>query len=245
MSRQPTSSTTGGTLNGREPPAWGSLLTLWMAIVIILNGCFWTTGIPDFHLAEAVEVGAARVERQEQIEESEEDVIREEIQTQRNTLRFWTVIAAIRDFLIAPASLGVRALAVAVALSAVAAATGRQVQFPDAMYECVWWQGAWVLGLAVRVTLMFLFQRSDVSTSILLFMPQESFTARQWTYLNQLDCFAIVGWLGMIWAAWRRGQANIIAAAIVCAGLALIEMTIFSSASLLVNLSMRMSLMPR
>ncbi len=242
MSRRSTTTEPSSTPNGRETPDWRWLLALWMAVVIVLNGVIWTTGVTDYGLAQAVENGAAQVEKQ-QIGEESEDVIRKAIQLQRDTLDFWTVIAAIHDFLIAPVSLGLRAFAVAVALSAVAATTGRPVRFPQALYECVTWQGVWVLALVVQVILMMVLQRSTISTSILMFLSQDSYTARQWTLLQQIDCFALVGWLGMAWAARGRQQANLLAALVVCLVLAAIEIYICYGASLVVNLSMRMTLM--
>jgi hypothetical protein len=215
-----------------------------MALVVVLHGVIWTTGVPDYGLAQAVENGAARVEQQ-QIGEENEDVVRKAIKLQRDTLPFWAVIVAIRDFLLAPLMLGFRAWMVAVALSAVAAATGRAVRYPEALYDCVAWQGVWVVGLAVHTVLMLVLQRAYVSTSILMFLPQETFTAVRWTILEQIDCFAIAGWLGMAWSAHRRRQTNLAAAAIVCLVLAVLELGICGGASLAVNLSIRASLMPQ
>ncbi len=219
-------------------------MTCWIALVVVLNGVIWSTGVPDYSLAKAVETGAAVVEKQQLGEESE-DVVRKAIQMQRDTLPFWTVIAALGDFLVVPLTLGLRAFAVAVAMSAVAATTGRQVRFPMAMYECIAWQGVWVLAIAVRVVLMLVLQRSTVSTSVLMFLPQDFFTASQWTLLEQIDCFALLGWLGMAWSTWRRGQANLLVAVLVCVALALTEFSVTFGLSLAVNLSMRMALMPQ
>ncbi len=249
MSRQtatsvPSSVASDRGANGMETPVWGWLLSLWMALVVMLHGVIWTTGVTDFGLAQAVENGVAEVEKQQLGEESE-DVVRKAIQMQRDTLPFWTVIAALGDYIVAPLTLGLRAFAVAVVMSAVAATSGRQVRFPLAMYESVVWQGVWVLGIAVRVVLMLVLQRSIVNTSIIMFLPQESFTATQWTLLGQVDCFALIGWFGMAWSARCRGQANLLVAVIVCVFLALVEFSVSTGASLVINLSMRMALMPQ
>jgi hypothetical protein len=244
VTNETASSESATTANGRESPAWGWLLMVWMALVVVFNGAIWTTGVIDRGLAQAVEDGAAEVEKQH-VGEDNEDVVRKEIQTQRDTLRFWTVIAAIRDFVIAPLSLGLRAIAVAVALSAAAATAGRPVRFDDSMHECVAWQGVWVAGLAVRLVLMFVLNRSAVSTSLQMFLAEESYTASTWLAFEQLDCFALIGWLGMAWGGWHRGQAGALMAVIACVVLATIDVGIHSSASLVVNLGMRMSLMPQ
>jgi hypothetical protein len=220
------------------------MLGVWAALVIILNGILWTTGVPDYNLVQAVEVGAARVEQQMLGEESE-DVVRKAIQAQRDTLRFWTVIAILRDFVFAPLLLCIRPLLVGVAFSAVAAVSGRHVRFPATLAAASMWQGVWVLGLAMQVALMLLLGRSAVDTSLAIFLSQESFTASRWASLQQLDCFALVGWLGITWSGWRLRQANIIMAVIACGSLALLEMTICSMTSLVVNLGMRMAIMPQ
>lgn len=244
MTNKTANSELATTTNGKESPAWGWLLIVWMALVVVFNGAIWTTGVTDHRLAQAVEDGAAEVEKQH-VGEENEDVVRKAIHTQRDTLRFWTVVAAIRDFVIAPLFLGLRAMAVAVALSAVAATAGRPVRFDDSMHECVVWQGVWVTGLAVRVVLMLALDRSAISTSVQMFLAEESYTASSWLLYEQLDCLALIGWLGMAWGGWRRGQAGVLMAVIVCALLAAIDVGIHGGASLVVNLGMRMSLMPQ
>ncbi len=216
---------------------------MWMALVVVLHGAVWMTGVVQHDLVQAVEKGAAAVE-QRMLHEESDDVVRKAIQTQRDTLRFWTVIMALGDFLVAPLSLVVRVFAAAISFSALAALTGRPVRFPAAVGECVVWQGVWVLGLAVEVVLMLVLGRRHVETSALIFLPQDSFTAAQWTTLQQLDFFAVLGWLGMAWGACRRGQTNLFAALAACLVLAGTGAYICSNASLLVNLSMRMTLFP-
>ncbi len=244
MSSQPPTPGPPANAVGTDSPAWGWLLAVWMSLVLVLNGIAWTTGVVDHDLAQAVENGAAQVERR-RIHEESDDVVRKAIQTQRDTLRFWTVIAALRDFLAAPMSLVFRVFTVAITFSALAALTGRPVRFPAAVADCVVWQGLWVLGLAVEVVLMLALQRPHVETSVLMFLPRDSFTARQWTALQQVDCFAIIGWLGMAWGIRRRGQASLFVALIVCFVLAAAGGYVCYRASLLVNLSMRMTLFPQ
>ena len=171
------------------------MLAVWMSLVVILHGIVWTTGVPDYDLADAVEKGAARVE-QRSVGEDSQDVVRKSIKLQRDSLRFWTVIRVVGDFLIAPLWIALRALMVAVALSAVAAISGRPVRFPVAMRDCVAWQGVWVLGLAVQVVLMLILRRPDIETSVVLLLPPRVYAAREWVLLHQIDCFALIGWLG-------------------------------------------------
>jgi hypothetical protein len=229
---------------GGESPAWRGWLTLWMCLAVMLSGVRWTTGVVDYGLAEAVEQGTAEVEKRLAGEENE-DVIRKAIQLQRDTLPFWTVIIVLRDYLMVPVMLGLRALVVAVAFAAVAALTGRPTRFPATMRDCVLWQGIWVLGMAVEVVLMLVLQRSRVDASVLLLLPGQTYTARLWTSLQQVDVFALLGWLGMAWAGWRRAQAALPLALLVCFLLALAEGGLRYEASLLIELSMRMTLFPQ
>jgi hypothetical protein len=242
MTRQPTS-VPAGTTPGSDTPRWGWLLTIWMSSVVILNGVIWTTGVPDYDLAVAVERGAARVEERS-VGEDNEDVVRKSIQLQRNSLSFWKVITLVGDFLVEPLWIVLRAFSVAVALSAVAAMTGRPVRFPAAMRECVIWQGVWVLGLAVQTVLMLVLHRSAIDTSVVLLLPPRMYAAREWVVLQQIDCFAIIGWLGMAWSACRRGRASLIAALVTCLVVAVVEAQVIAGTSLLVNLSMRLTLFP-
>lgn len=242
MTQQATSAPAGAT-PGSDTPKWGWLLTVWMLLVVILNGVVWTTGVPDYDLAVGVERGAARVEERS-VGEENADVVRKSIQLQRDSLPFWKVITLVGDFLIEPLWIALRAFSAAVALSAVAALTGRPVRFPTAMRECVAWQGVWVLGLAVRVALMLAMHRSEVDTSIVLWLPPRMFAAREWVVLQQIDCFALIGWLGIAWGACRRGQASLWASLLTCLFVAAVEAPIIAGTSLLVNLGLRLALFP-
>ncbi|MBM4091392.1 MAG: hypothetical protein FJ276_18500 [Planctomycetes bacterium] len=227
---------------GRGVPASG-VLWLWMALVCLSHGVLWATGTRQFLLAEAVEEGAAQVERRTRGEESE-DVIRKEIRLQRDTLVFWRVIAAISDFVVAPLALAMRALIVAVAFSAVAATFGRPVRFAHGLAESMVYQGIWVAGIVLSSVLILVLQVTRVETSVLAFMPPGSYSGPLWVALRQVDGFAAIGWFCLAWSAWRRGQSNLAVALAVCVMLALLEAAVFASASLLVNLSMRLTLVP-
>lgn len=242
MMEQPASTPNGGTPAG-DTPKWGWMLAVWMSLVVILHGIIWTTGVPDYDLAEAVEKGAARVE-QRSVGEDSEDVVRKSIKLQRDSLPFWTVIGAVGDFLVAPGWIALRALLVAVALSAVAAVCGRPVRFPAAMRDCVAWQGVWVLGLAVQVVLMLVLHRSDIETSVVLLLPPRIYAAREWVLLDQIDCFAVIGWLGLAWSACQRRQTNLYMALLMCFLVAALEAQIHGGFSLLVNLGMRLAIFP-
>ncbi|MHB8969603.1 MAG: hypothetical protein ACYC3X_05700 [Pirellulaceae bacterium] len=228
---------------GSDTPDWGWLLTVWMSLVVILNGLIWTTGVPDYDLADAVERGAARVEDRS-VGEENEDVVRKSIQLQRGSLSFWKVITLVGDFLVEPLWIGLRAFLVAVALSAVAAISGRPVRFPAAMWECVAWQGVWVLGLAVHVVLMVALNRSEINTSVVLLLPPRMYAAREWVALQQIDLFALLGWLGMAWGACRRGQTGLLTAVLTCLMVAVAEAPIIAGTTLLIKLSMRLTLFP-
>lgn len=240
---EPLAATPDSKSTGTDTPKWGWLLTVWMALVVVLNGALWTTGVPDYQLAEAVERGAAKVEQRSAGEENE-DIVRKAIQLQRNSLRFWRTLALVGDFLVEPLWLALRAFSIAVALSAVAAMCGRPVRFPLAMHDCVVWQGVWVLQLAVQVVLMFVLQRSAIDTSIVMLLMPRQFSASEWVFLEQLDFFAILGWLGIAWGACRRGQANLLAALVTCLAVAALEASIVMGFALLINLGMRLTVFP-
>lgn len=219
-------------------------------MVVVLNGCLWLTGVRDFNLATAVEQGAARVEERYRGEETE-DVIRKEIQLQRDTLTFWTTLQALADFVIAPVALFFRPLFVAIVFSGWAALTGRPVRHVHTMAECVRWQGVWVLRLLVCVVLMLLFRRAAIDTSVLVLLPAGMISeggmlsAPRWAMLRQLDLFAMAGWLGMAWSGYRQRQSNLPVALTVCIIVAALEAALWASGALLVNLGARVSLMPQ
>jgi hypothetical protein len=209
-----------------------------------LHALFWVTGVRQYELAVAVDRGAARVERRLMGEETA-DVIRRQIQLQRDTLPFWTAVAWLSDFVFGPLLLAGRALSVAVAFSAAAALAGRRVRFPVTMADCVRWQAVWILGVAVQAALMLLLRRGDVDTSLVALLPSHTYHATTWVWLRQLDLFAILGWLGMAYSGWYRRQANVLVACCLCGALAVLEAAIRAYAELGVQLSMRLTLFPQ
>ncbi len=224
-------------------PHWGWMLATWIALTIVLRGVYWTSGVPDHQLAQAIEHGAGRVERQSESEENV-DVIRKAIELQRGSLVFWTVLALLGDFILDPLWLGLRVLAVTVALNAVAAMTGRPVRFPAMMAEAVAWQSVWVFGLACRVAWVFVLQRGDIDTSLTLLLPARVYGAREWVLLQRVDLFALIGWLGLAWGGVRRGQANLPVSLLVCGLLAVFEALLYAAGALFLNLGMRVALFP-
>ncbi len=56
MTQQATSAPAGAT-PGSDTPKWGWLLTVWMSLVVILHGIVWTTGVPDYDLADGSGAG--------------------------------------------------------------------------------------------------------------------------------------------------------------------------------------------
>lgn len=132
----------------------------------------------------------------------------------------------------------------AVALGAWAALRGRPPGFPLAWSDCVRWQGIWVLGLAVQVVLMVTLDRTHVDTSLLLLLPAGTYSARTWLLLRGVDCFALIGWLALAWGGYRRGQASLLAATCLVTAWAAVEVVVLSGASLVINLGVRLSLMP-
>jgi hypothetical protein len=226
-----------------EGPAWRLRLLGWMVGLMLVYSVLWGVGIRQHYLATAVEAGVARVEQRLQGEESQ-DIIRKEIQVQRDSLRFWMVLAALGDFVFAPLWLPLRAMSVTVVLSAWAALRGRPPGFLAAWCQCVTWQGIWVLGAAVQVVLAVMLDSASVDTSVALLLPPGTYSAGRWILLRQLDCFALFGWLVLAWGGYRRGQAGWGPALLLIAMVAIMEAMVVSSASLVVELGMRLSLMP-
>jgi hypothetical protein len=224
-------------------PRFGPILLLWMAATVALQGGLWASGARTTAQAVAVEQGAARIETRG-IGEVGEDVIRKAIRLQRDTLPFWTTLALLGDFAGEPLSLAVRAVAVAVVLSSLAALMGRPARFGLALAECSAAQGFWVLGLAVRVVLMIALRRTDVETSLVLALPPGEYPASAWIALGQVDAFALLGWAALARGGWRRGQVNPATALLVCALLALGEATLRVGSALVIGAGMRLTLLP-
>jgi hypothetical protein len=233
---------------GRQPDrfGFGTVLLIWMALVVALNAVRWAGGFPSGMLAEGVEQGVARVEIQANGEAGDE-TIRKSIRTQRATLSFWSALAAIDDFLIEPLFLAARAVTVATLFTAAAALTGRTPQYDRALVECARAQGFWVLGLATRLGLMIVLRRgeADVETSLAIFLPAGTYPAALWMVLRQLDLFALLGWGSLAIAGWKRGDAPLFATASICAGSGVLELGIRVAVGTVLGAAMRLSLMVR
>jgi hypothetical protein len=221
----------------------GARLALWVALVVGLEGLLWLSGGKTLALAEAVEQGAARVESRS-FGEVSEDQVRKAIRTQNATLPFWSTLAWIGDFVVEPLSLAVRAAAVAALLSTLAALVGRPARFGEALGGCIAVQGFWVLGLAVRVALTFALRGAEADTSLALAIPHGIDSALAWLAARQVDVFALWGWAAMTLGGWRRGQANLAVAFLVCALVALGEAALRVGFALVVGAGMRLTLLP-
>jgi uncharacterized membrane protein YgcG len=226
----------------QPPQGFGAVLLLWMALTILLHASLWATGFRNRDLVGAIEQGAARAEF-DTTGESAEDAVRKAIQSQRQTRTFWTAVRAIDDFLLEPFALGLRAAAVAVVLSALAALRGRTIGFDAALAGSAACQGYWVFGLAVQTALMIGLTRPEIETSAVLFLPPGMHSAAVWLALRQIDLFAVVGWLALAWGGWRRGQVGPILAVTSCLSLAVAEAAVRTGLALVVGAVMRLSLM--
>jgi hypothetical protein len=214
-----------------------------MALVVALNGARWMGGFPTGLLAQGVEQGVAQAESRAKGEVGDE-IIRKAIRTQRDTLPFWTALAVINDFLLEPLLLGFRVVVAATLFTAIAALMGRALQYDRALVECAYAQGLWVLGLAVRLVLLVVLRRSedDVETSLAILLPPGSYPAPVWLALRQLDLFVLLGWTVMAREGWKRGDAPLFLAVVICSSLGLLELGIRVAAGLLMGASIRLSL---
>jgi len=229
----------------RPAPAtrFGGTLLVWMTLTAALYGVLWLTGVRQRELGLAVERGAAEAESRG-IGESTDDLVRKAIRVQRQTMPFWTAVAALGDFACEPLLLPLRAATVAVLFAALAALRGRRAGFDAAMAQCAALQGVWVAGLAVQVALTVLLRRPDAETSAVLLLGPGTHSAWQWAALRQLDAFALAGWLAMAWQGWRRGQVGPVAALVTCTLLALGEMGVRILFAVVMGGGMRSSLLP-
>ncbi|MFO0888666.1 MAG: hypothetical protein U0790_05895 [Isosphaeraceae bacterium] len=227
-----------------EPARPSSVLIVWVLLLLALNAIRWLGGFPAGNLAQGIEEGVARAEIQARGESTEEQ-IRKIIRSQRETVSFWTALAALDDFLIEPAVLAGRAVVVATLFAGVAALSGRPIRYELALLESARIQGIWVLGLALRVALLVGLRRAehDVDTSLALLLGPGSHPAVSWMVLRQLDLFALIGWGALGVAGWRRGDASLAAATTLCAGLCLVEIGVRTGIGLLLGGAIRLSLM--
>lgn len=214
-----------------------------MGLIVLLHGASWLSGFRGLALSEAIEQGAAQVESRT-LGEVPEAAIRKAIDLQQDTLPFWLALTALGDFVFDPLALAARAVLVAVLLASAAALSGRTVGFEAGLAACARGQWPWVLGLAVQVALMLAIGRDQIETSATLLLPTGEHSAAAWVLLRQLDVFALLGWVLMALAGWRRGQANLFTSSLFCVCLAVCEMTIRASWMLLLGAGMRLTLLP-
>jgi hypothetical protein len=226
-----------------EPPRFGPVLALWMALTVLIHGGLWIAGFRTSALSAAVEHGAARAEALS-LGEVGDDLIRKTIRTQHETLSFWTVLAFLGDFLGEPLALATRAVAAATAFGAIAALRGRVVGYDRALADCAAAQGFWVLGMAVQAALMVVLRRNDVETSAVLLLPPGGYSAVAWIGMRQLEAFALVGWSVVGLGACRRGQVGWPGAVGVVSVLALSEASVRLGLGLGMGAAMRLSLVP-
>ncbi len=226
-----------------ESPRYLPMLALWTLITVVTLGGLWIAGFRTRGLVGAVDKGAARIEAI-RIGDIDDDLIRKTIQTQRETIPFWTVIALLGDFLVEPMALVARALAAATGFAAIAALRGRHIGFERALAECSAAQGFWVLGIVVRGALMMALRRDDIETSAALFLTPGTYRALIAIAVRQLDAFALIGWTTMAVGAVKRGQVKWPGALSVVVTLALIEAATRISFEALLGASMRLSVMP-
>ena len=95
----------------------GPMLVLWAILIADIQGLLWLSGVKTLALQQAVEQGVARAESYA-VAETGDNQIHKAIGEQRATLRFWTILALIRDFVVEPIAPSARALAVATLLTA-------------------------------------------------------------------------------------------------------------------------------
>jgi hypothetical protein len=240
---EPFSSSASPPAERSERPRIIERLALWMILTVGLEGTLWHSGVKPLALSEAVEQGAAQIERRTFGEVSENQV-RKSIRSQNATLRFWTTLALLGDFVVEPLAVAARPLAVATLLGTLAALVGRPAQFGATVGACVTVQGLWVLSLAVRVALTLALGLDEPETSLALALPPGTRSALTLLAARQVDFFALCGWAAMALDGWRRGQANLPVALLVCTLVALGEAAFRLNVALLVGAGMRLTLLP-
>jgi hypothetical protein len=215
----------------------------WIGLWMLIQGLLWITGFKTTALSVAIETGAAEVERRA-VGEIGEDETREAISDQRKTIRFWTALALVRDFVIGPAGLLLRAMLAAVLFAALGAMRGITTGFGDGLQATAKAQGFWVVGMAVQAALMIVLRRGDIETSAVVALPPGTYPAALWLSLRELEPFALAGWFVMARGAWVRGQSSLAAALLVVGVLWAVEASIRISAALVLGAWTRQTLIP-
>jgi hypothetical protein len=214
-----------------------------MGLLILLHGVLWLSGHRGYALAAAIERGAGRVESWT-VGEIPDDAIRKAIRLQQDTLPFWVALTVLGDFVLDPLWLAGRAVVIAVLLASAAALAGRPVGFEAGLSNCAREQWPWVLGLAFQVALMLALGREEAETSATLLLPPGTHPAALWLFLRQLDVFAMLGWARLAIGGWRRGQANLFFACVLCFLIAALEMSLRTGWLLFLGAGMRRTLLP-
>jgi len=173
-----------------------------------------------------------------------DDDVREAIAQQRDSLRFWTALALVRDFVIGPIGLILRATTAAVLFAALGAARGGTIGFEEGLLATARAQGYWAVGFAVQVALMITLRRNEVENSAVLFLPSGDYPAPLWIALRQIEPFALVGWVVMARGAWTRGQSSILGSVSVVTLLWSVEASLRVGAALLLGAWTRQTLIP-
>jgi hypothetical protein len=221
----------------------GPILAFWVIATLLLQAALWLSGARGTGLSEAIEFGAARTETKG-VGEVGDDVVRKAIGIQHDTTAFWTVLALFGDFVVEPLSLPLRAGLVAVLFAGVAMLRGRTVEFSRGMASCAMAQGFWVLGLAVRAALTIGLKRAEIETSPTLLLPPGTHPGVVWVALQQLDVFALLGWIAMVRCGIVRMRVGVIVALAICFFLFAFEAIVRLQFSLVIEAGMRLSLMP-
>ncbi|WP_235963340.1 hypothetical protein [Tautonia rosea] len=228
----------------RTASSAGSTLVAIMAAMLLIHAACWASGLRGRSLADAVERGAARVEEQSFGEVAEAD-IRRAIENQRSSLQFWAVLSAVGDFVVEPFVPALRALLAASGFAAIAALSGRPVRFAEALVGVAEAQWFWVIGLGVRVALMIVLDRSEIETSLVLWLPFGAYPAASWIAMRQFDLFAILGWIAVGRSGWRLGLVGPVTAGGACLLLWGIESSLRIATATLCGAAIRATLIPR
>jgi hypothetical protein len=208
-------------------PPYGGRLSLMVVLVALSSAALWCFGIRQQQILDAVEQGAAVIEERT-IGDVEQDEIRESIQTQRQSIPFWSTLAILGDLVIEPMAPVFRALVLTIAFSSFAALFGRPVAYGVALADNVTWQWFWVAGVVLDSMLKIVVSPA-AANSLLVFLPAKEYPANTVITLAAVNPLAICGWLVVAWAAWKRKQVNWFLALFIVLVLALTEASIRGS----------------
>lgn len=220
------------------PPYAGKLSVVVLAIALA-NLSLWCFGIRQQEIFDAIEEGAAVVEKNT-IGEVEEDQVREAIRTQRRSFQFWSTLWMLGDLVLGPLSPVLRTIVVTVAFSAAAALLGRPVGHGVALAENAGLQAFWGAAAVLEATMRLVIS-PDATVSWLALMPPDQYPASAIAQLTVLNPLAVCGWCAMGWFAWKRRQANWFVAGMIILVLALMEASVIGSLQSTMGSLMRLS----